>query len=252
MSLYQGQSIQLELGEDGIANLIFSAQGSVNKFDSQTVMELKESVEIAEKNSNIKGMMVSSAKSVFIVGADITEFGALFKEPQEKLVDWLLDANAIFNTIEDLPFPTVTLINGQALGGGCEMALSTDYRVTDTKGNIGLPEIKLGIYPGFGGTVRLPRLIGVDNAIDIICAGKSLKAPDALKMHLVDAVVENDKLQAAGRKILEQAIDGKLDYQSRRTQKTSKVQLPMGEQMIAFQVSEQFIKGKSRGYPAPV
>ena len=252
MSSFQGESIQLHVGEDGIANLVFNAKGSVNKFDSQTIKELQEVVQLAGTNSKIKGMMVTSAKPLFIVGADITEFGALFKEPQEKLVDWLLEANSIFNAIEDLPFPTVTLINGQAQGGGCEMALSTDYRVTDTKGNIGLPEIQLGIYPGFGGTVRLPRLIGVDNAIDIICAGKSLKAADALKMHLVDAVVELDKLESAGRKILNQAIDGKLDYQSRRKQKTGSVQLPIGERQIAFQVSEGFIKGKSKGYPAPL
>lgn len=253
MNLYDGKNIQLSVGDDGIANLVFNAEGSVNKFDSQTVQELQKAVEIASSNSDIKGMLVTSGKPLFIVGADITEFGALFKESQEVLVEWLLQANSIFNAIEDLPFPTVTLINGQAQGGGCEMALSTDFRVTDTKGNIGLPEIKLGIYPGFGGTVRLPRLIGVDNAIDIICAGKSLRAADALKMHLVDAVVELDKLETAGRKILNQAIEGKLDYESRRKQKTGKVQLPMGEQMIAFQISEQFIKGQSKGhYPAPV
>lgn len=74
MSLYQGKSIELELGEDGIANLIFNAEGSVNKFDSQTVTELKEAVTIAKDNTDIRGMMVTSAKSVFIVGADITEF----------------------------------------------------------------------------------------------------------------------------------------------------------------------------------
>ena len=183
------------------------------------------------------------------MGADITEFGV--RREEEVIINYLGEANAIFNDIEDLPFPTVSLVNGQALGGGCEMALSTDFRVLSEKGNIGLPEIKLGIYPGFGGTVRLPRLIGLDNAIEIIAQGKSLKAADALKMHLVDSVVADEVLEKAGQKILKQAIDGKLDWKARRSQKTGKLRLPNPDQMIAFQVSSQFIKGQSRATRTP-
>ena len=103
MSLYDGKNIQLSVGDDGIANLVFNAEGSVNKFDSQTVQELQKAVEIAGSNSDIKGMLVTSGKPLFIVGADITEFGALFKESQEVLVEWLLQANSIFNSIEISP-----------------------------------------------------------------------------------------------------------------------------------------------------
>ena len=114
------------------------------------------------------------------------------------------------------------------------MALSTDFRLIDTKGKIGLPETQLGIIPGFGGTVRMPRVIGVDNAIGNITAGKQLKAAEALKQHLVDAVVPVDKLVDAGHKMLNQAIAGKLDWKRRRAQKTGKINLPFAEAMLVL------------------
>src|SRR5690554_7388202 len=87
-----------------------------------------------------------------------------------------MKANEVFNAIEDLPFPTVTAINGIALGGGFEMCLATDYRVMAPKAKVGLPEVKLGIFPGFGGTVRLSRLVGVDNAVEWIAGGTENRA----------------------------------------------------------------------------
>ena len=95
-------------------------------------------------------------------------------------------------------------------------------------------------------------LIGLDNAIEIIAAGKSLKADEALKMHIVDAVVPGEKLVDSGYKILQQAVDGKLDWSKRKEQKKGKLQLPMTEQMIAFQTSIAFTKANSKGYLAPV
>ena len=100
------------------------------------------------------------------------------------------------------------------------MALSTDYRVLSATGSVGLPEIKLGICPGFGGTVRLPRLVGADNAIEAIAAGKTLKPDAAFKMGAVDAVVPADNLKAAAVKMIERAVAGDLDYLARRAQKT--------------------------------
>jgi 3-hydroxyacyl-CoA dehydrogenase/enoyl-CoA hydratase/3-hydroxybutyryl-CoA epimerase/enoyl-CoA isomerase len=90
---------------------------------------------------------------------------------------------------EDLPVPTVAAINGIALGGGFEMCLACDYRVMSTAAKVGLPEVKLGIFPGFGGTVRLPRVIGVDNAVEWIAAGSEKRPDAALKDGAVDAVV---------------------------------------------------------------
>ena len=170
--IYEGTAITVKPLQDGIVELNFDLQGeSVNKFNQKTVEELGAAAEALKGNTSIKGMIVTSAKSVFIVGADITEFTEMFKLPEEEIAGWCLKSNKAFNAIEDLPFPTVTAINGIALGGGLEMCLATDYRIMSSKAEVGLPEVKLGLYPGFGGTVRMPRVIGVDNAVAWIAAG---------------------------------------------------------------------------------
>ncbi|KZZ19389.1 multifunctional fatty acid oxidation complex subunit alpha, partial [Oleiphilus sp. HI0081] len=157
------------------------------------------------------------------------------------------------SAIEDLPFPSVTAINGIALGGGFEMCLSTDYRVMSPTAKVGLPEVKLGIFPGFGGTVRLPRLIGADNAIEWIAGTKEYKAPDALKFGAVDAVVDADKLEAAAIDLVKQAVAGKLDYKARREEKTSKLKLNPMESMMTFETAKGFVAGQAGpNYPAPV
>lgn len=251
--IYEGKTIHVKV-DGGIAELIFDAQGaSVNKFDRATLLELKAATEAIASAADIQGLVVSSAKSTFIVGADITEFGEFFAGTTEALLEWLAHANAIFSAVEDLPFPTITAINGTALGGGFEMALSTDYRIMADTAVVGLPEIKLGIYPGFGGTVRLPRLIGADNAIEIIAGGKTIKAPEALKIHAVDGVVSGDVLAAGARKILKSAIDGAFDWKARRAQKTGPLNLPMIEAMMCFTTAKGFIAGKAgKNYPAPL
>ncbi|WP_181448280.1 enoyl-CoA hydratase-related protein, partial [Klebsiella quasipneumoniae] len=111
-----------------------------------------------------------------------------------ELDEWLQFANRIFNKLEDLPFPTLSALKGHTLGGGCECVLATDFRIGDATTSIGLPETKLGIMPGFGGTVRLPRLIGADSAMEIITQGKACRAEEALKVGLLDAIVDSDKL----------------------------------------------------------
>ncbi len=251
---FQGQSLQLKMLDGGIAELVFDLQGeSVNKFDRQTLEELKAVGDQLKDASEVKGLLVSSAKGVFIVGADITEFGESFLQPDEELIQWCENANAIFNTIEDLPFPSVTAVNGIAFGGGLEMALSTDYRVMADSAQIGLPEVKLGIIPGFGGTVRLPRLIGADNAIEWIASGKPQKADSALKNRAVDAVVAMDRLRDAALSLLNDAIAGKFDWKARRAQKTGKLNLNMVESMMVFETAKGFIAGQAgKHYPAPL
>ncbi|HEY0973701.1 MAG TPA: fatty acid oxidation complex subunit alpha FadB [Solimonas sp.] len=252
--MYQGQSIKVSTLDGGIAELCFDRQGdSINKFDAQTVKELKEAGDALAKASGIKGLIVTSAKDVFIVGADITEFGKNFLQSEEEIANWAVEANKIFSAIEDLPFPSVTVINGIALGGGLEMALSTDYRVMSTAAQIGLPETKLGIFPGFGGTVRLPRLIGADNAIEWIAGGDQQKPEAALKVHAVDAVVAPEKLKEAALKLVAQAIEGKYDWKARRAQKTGKLKLDPIESMMVFSTAKGFIAGKAgKNYPAPL
>ena len=224
--IYQGNAITVTRRDtpsgNDIAMLTFDLKGeSVNKLSSAVVTELGEAVKALQAENSLKGLLIASGKDVFIVGADITEFHTLFDKGEEYLVEMNLKVHDIFNAIEDLPFPTVTAINGLALGGGCEVLLTTDFRVMSEKAKIGLPETKLGILPGWGGCVRLPRIIGADNAIEWIAGGTENRADAALKMGAVDAVVSAEQLEDAALDMLDRANAGELDYQARRTEKTS-------------------------------
>ncbi len=250
--LYQGETLQLSWLEDGIAELVFNAPGSINKLDTKTVASLGEALNVLEQQKDLKGLVLRSTKAAFIVGADITEFLALFDAPQGKLHEWLNFANAIFNRLEDLPVPTISAINSYALGGGCECILATDYRIGSPDARIGLPETKLGIMPGFGGSVRLPRLLGADSALEIIAAGKDVSATDALKLGLLDAVVPTDKLLEGALRILKQAINGKLDWRAQRQPKLSPLKLSTIEAAMSFSTALAVVmQTAGKHYPAP-
>ena len=126
--LYQGDTLSVHWLDDGIAELVFDAPGSVNKLDTKTVASLGEALSVLEQQPELRGLLLTSAKSAFIVGADITEFLSLFDAPEQKLSQWLAFANSIFNRLEVLPVPTIAAIDGYALGGGCECVLATDFR----------------------------------------------------------------------------------------------------------------------------
>lgn len=251
--LYQGETLYLSDLEDGIAELVFSAPGSVNKLDTATVASLGEAIGVLEKLAGLQGVLLRSDKSAFIVGADITEFLSLFQAPPEQLSEWLRFANSVFCRLEDLPVPTLSAINGYALGGGCECVLATDFRLATPDIRIGLPETKLGIIPGFGGSVRLPRLLGTDSALEIIAAGKDVGAKEALKLGLIDAIVINDKLHAAGLTMLHDAINGKLDWKARRAPKLQPLKLNSIEATMSFTTAKGMVaQTAGRHYPAPM
>lgn len=251
--MYSGKALKVEMLPSGAANLVFDLEGSsVNKFNQATLKELREVVALLQ-GSNVSGLIVSSAKPAFIVGADITEFTAMFSEPEDIILSWLVESNKVFNDLEDLPFPTVTAINGIALGGGFEMALTTDYRVGTVKSVVGFPEVKLGILPGFGGTVRLPRLIGADNANQWISSGSHIKAPQAQAEGAIDAIVEEDKLIAACEDMINQCNAGKLDYRAVRAVKNSALTLQPIELNVAFETAKGMVLAKAGAhYPAPI
>jgi len=251
--IYQGKALTVDLLPSRVAHLVFDLEGSsVNKFNQQTLEELQAAVAKLQ-NTNIKGVIFSSAKSAFIVGADITEFIAKFSESEDQIMDWLEDGNKIFNDIEDLPVPTVSLINGFALGGGFEMAICTDYRIGTSGAVVGFPEVRLGILPGFGGTVRMPRLIGADNANQWISSGSHIKSQQAFEEGLLDAIVEEEKLLEAAVTLIQQCNEGKFDYKKIRQRKTSALTLTPIEMNVAFD-SAKGIVGRKAGihYPAPV
>ena len=251
--LYQGKSLSVELLEYGIVELKFDAQGSVNKFDAATFVEFIAAIDVINNSNDAKGVMVTSGKSTFLVGADITEFLETFKKPEDELIPWVKNASDVFDSFEDLAIPTIAVINGVALGGGCELTLSCDYRVADTNASIGLPEVKLGLMPGFGGTVRLPRVIGADNAVEWMSTGKAHKAEPALKAGLLDAVVAPDDLKSAAINMLKLAINGKLDWKAKRQPKLEPLQLSQLETVMTFSTCKGMIAAKAgKHYPAPM
>ncbi len=252
--IYEGKAITVKALESGIVELKFDLKGeSVNKLNLQTLTELRQSIDAIKADGSIKGVIVTSGKDVFIVGADIAEFVVNFKLPEEQLVAGNIEANKIFSDLEDLNVPTVAAINGIALGGGFEICLAADYRIMVESAKVGLPEVKLGLYPGFGGTVRLPRVIGTDNAVEWIAGGKENSAADALKVGAVDAVVAADKLHAAALDLVKRAISGELDYKAKRQPKLEKLKLNAIEQMMCFETAKGFVAGQAGpNYPAPV
>lgn len=249
--IYQGENLRVDIIEPGIAELVFDAPGSVNKFDEFTLNQFSDALDALAKSSEVKGLIVTSAKSTFIVGADITEFMTLFADV-EQTKTWVHKASRVFDKLEDLPFPSVAAINGFALGGGCETVLACDYRVADQTAMIGLPEVKLGLIPGFGGTVRMPRLVGPDNALEAITTGMNYKPHKALAIGLVDAVVEADNLRNAALSMVRDAIAGELDWKAARQPKLEALKANDTERLMTFSTAKGMVFAKAgKHYPSP-
>jgi 3-hydroxyacyl-CoA dehydrogenase/enoyl-CoA hydratase/3-hydroxybutyryl-CoA epimerase/enoyl-CoA isomerase len=252
--IYSGSAISVTAVGDGIAELKLDLSGeSVNKLNRATLQEFDAATQAILKDGSVKGVIVTSGKAVFIVGADITEFGGMFAKGEESIAANVLGVDHMFSRFEDLPVPTVAAINGICLGGGTELALSCDYRVMSTAARMGLPEVKLGIFPGFGGTVRLPRVIGIDTAVEWIATGSEKRPDDALKDGAVDAVVAPEKLREAALALVGQCIAGKLDWRAKRAEKLAPLKLNATEQVMAFSSAMAVVGGKAGpNYPAPM
>jgi len=191
---------QLERDSDGIAWLTFDKAGaSTNVLSREVMAELNAHLEAFERDLPKAVVIRSGKKSGFIAGADIREFTGLTDAAQA--YELVRSGQKVMNRIEALRCPTIALINGFALGGGFELAMACRYRimVDDSRAVVGLPEVKLGIHPGFGGTVRSLRLAGPLAALDMMLTGKSIRPKPARAMGLVDEVVPARHLERAAR-----------------------------------------------------
>lgn len=214
--IFEGQSLQVNRLEDGVAELCFDRKNqSVNKLDVVARAELIEATRMLQGESRVTGVCVTSAKETFIAGADLFEFPSLFAKSHEDITVSLASQAAVLTAFANLPFPTLAAINGLALGGGFEMALACDYRVMAEAARVGLPEVTLGILPGYGGTVRLPRLIGAAAALAWISTGGRRTAEAAFAAGAVDAIAPMDSLRERALAKLREAIVAR-DWQSRR------------------------------------
>lgn len=235
--MFQGQSLRLApLAEAGLFELCFDRQGeSINKFDDRTVEELRQATRLLAAEPSLKGVLVTSAKDVFIVGADITEFGRKFGMPAQDITDDVLRSNEVFVAFEDLPVPTVAAINGFALGGGLELALACTARIMSDAAQAGVPEVKLGLFPGFGGTVRLVRLAGPLLACDWVAGGRPAQAHAALDARVVEEVAPAPELRHRALQWLRRAAGGELDWRALQERKRQPLAMPAAEADRAFE-----------------
>jgi len=184
--------------KDGVALLTLNSP-PVNALSPQLLQALEKAYTEAANNSSVKAIVITG-KGKFCGGADITSFSTDAKATEASN----LRTHNFFNTMESGSKPVVAAIDGFALGGGLELAMSTHARVITPTTSLGLPELNLGIIPGYGGTQRLPRLVGVQKAVEMILKSAPVKAKEALEIELVDAVVPREQLlQEAGKKALE-------------------------------------------------
>ena len=252
--IYQSDTLTVRRLEGDVAELRFDLAGeSVNKFNQATVRDLGEALDAIDDEQGLRGLLITSAKAVFIVGADIGEFTALFGAGDGDIQGFTAHNNGNFNRLQALPFPSCVAINGYAMGGGLELCLACDFRAMSSAARIGLPETKLGILPGWGGTVRLPRLIGVDEAVTWITTGKEQSADHALACRAVDAVAEPDRLRDVALAMLVDAADGRLDYAARRHAKRAPLPMNDTEAMMAFFTMKAMVAQQAgKHYPAPL
>ncbi len=180
--------VRYELDEH-VAVVTVDRQEALNALDEDVLVELALAFSAAEANVDVKALVVTGAGRAFVAGADIGGINRV--EDAFSAREFSLLGQDVCNSLASLPFPTVAAVNGFALGGGLELALAADLRVASPQARLGLPEVSLGIIPGYGGTQRLPRLIGQGRALDLILTGRHVTAEEALQMGLVNRVADD-------------------------------------------------------------
>ncbi len=228
----------------------------VNKLSTPVMTRLKEVLEEVKKSSYKVLVIVSKKPKIFIAGADIEEIKTMTtKEQFEKAVG---SGQSIFDILEDLPQVTIAAVNGACAGGGCELILACDYRIAsdDSSTKIGLPETQLGILPGFGGCVRLPRVVGLQAALDIILAGKLLNSKKAQKIGLVDRVVHQNILLNESLKWSKEIINEGAKKRRKKFKPVGLVNVilegAIGRNVVFSKAKQGVLKATNGHYPAPL
>ncbi|MGH2756616.1 MAG: enoyl-CoA hydratase/isomerase family protein [Actinomycetota bacterium] len=199
-----GEFVNLEVANTGVATIRLD-RPKLNPLDSQVARELGEAVDRARGDENVRAVVVWGGPKVFAAGADIKEMG---ERDAVTMFRYIGDFQDVFRRLEDLPQITIAAVNGYALGGGCELSMACDLRVCATDAQFGQPEILLGVIPGAGGTQRLPRLIGMGRAKELVYTGRFVDAEEAFRIGLVNEVVEPDQVYERAVKIAERFANG--------------------------------------------
>jgi len=189
--------------DDHIATLTVNRPDKLNALNDRTIEELSEAIEDLRSRTDIGGAILAGAGRAFVAGADIGELerhGAISAKALAQR------GQAVFRRFETSPKPIIAAINGFALGGGCELAMACHIRVASETAKFGQPEVKLGLIPGYGGTQRLPRLVGKGRALHLLLSGEMIDAQEALRIGLVNRVVPAAELMASATGMLRQIL----------------------------------------------
>ena len=189
--------ILFEVDEHGIACVTVNRPDKLNALSSAVVGELKDAFERASADAAIRALIITGAgEKAFVAGADINELAVLTAMEAR---DYALRGQHVFRMLETMPKPSVAAVNGFALGGGLELAMACTVRFASENAKLGQPEVKLGIIPGYGGTQRLPRLVGRGRALELLLSGEPVTAAEAHRIGLVNAVLPRLELLGYSR-----------------------------------------------------
>ena len=192
-------TVLLEEKEPGIFLLTINRERALNALAPEVLDDIAAAVGAATANAGARCLLVTGAGGrAFVAGADIAAMSAM---PPLAARDFALKGHATLRALELAPFPVIALVNGFALGGGCELALACDFIVASEKAVFGQPEVNLGICPGFGGTQRLTRVVGKPMALELVTTGRQVKADEALRIGLANHVVPADALLDKGMEL---------------------------------------------------
>jgi len=221
----------------------------VNQMSPQMAMDFRDAIEGAMAEDGVNAVVLTGTGKNFIAGADITQLQAV--KTREEIFEKALASARFLNGIETGRKPVVAAINGNCLGGGLETAMACHYRLATPGVNLGQPEVMIGLIPGAGGTQRLPRLIGLPNALEMITVGKPIKAEKALSRGLVDEVVEPEQLIPAAIAAAQRFIKKELNVGLRMTRSRHDRLPSTNEKKALLQFARGMTAAKAKGYVAP-
>jgi len=185
MTTYKTLALKLD---DRILTISLDRPQALNALNHQIISELDQAFSAAANDDNVGGIIITgSGEKAFAAGADIKEIAALTPQNAQKFSE---NGQKVFSIVEHYKKPVIAAVNGFALGGGCELAMSCHFRVASDSAQFGLPEVSLGLIPGYGGTQRLAKLIGKARALELMMTAKTIKADEALRIGLINHLVE--------------------------------------------------------------
>jgi len=240
--------------KDSVAIVTLDQPGEkVNTLNEAMIDQFSDFLDELESDDSLKGaVLISGKENNFIAGADIEMFKA--RDTAEEIEQLSLDGHKVLNRVENFPKPVAVAIHGSCMGGGLELSLACHYRLASnhSKTIMGLPEVKLGILPGTGGTQRFPRLVGIQKSLNYMLTGKNIFARPAYKMGLVDELVHKDVLEEAAIKAVHKVADGKFERKDKRSSMEKMIEGNfLGRKIVFSQALKQTLAQTKGNYPAP-